>query len=60
MLCRDGKGIRCKHDAEWLLVDPDGKTQGRMCLRHVHECCQEYRDKLGELWQIRPIERWES
>jgi hypothetical protein len=60
MNCRDGKGQRCTSEAEYRLIDPDGKTQGRMCLQHIMACINEYRDKLQEQWYYEAIEPWES
>lgn len=54
MLCRDGRGQLCMRQAEYYLLDENGKRVpgNGMCEKHAREVIEEYREKLGLEWRM--------
>jgi len=55
--CRDGQGNICQNDATVFYVAPDGEQVpgAGACDMHARRTVLEYRDKMGEVWTLRPV-----
>jgi hypothetical protein len=53
----DQDGRRCATEATHRMYSPDGPVPGGLyCLPHGQACIDEYAEKLGERWHLRPVD----